>query len=124
MTITSWVEYFIPGSFFSETEEKQLTTGSLTEAMASIPRNAYGFRLYEVVELSGILENGETIVQKKRQNESGMYYPGATVYTQDTVPNIGFVQDNMRGNRWAHVVKTRKGTWQPFYADVDRIVAE
>jgi hypothetical protein len=85
MTTETWVQYYIPGTLFSETETRQLTSRNITDALEHMPKWAFAFDFHDVVIKQGYLEDGETIENRKAQNYSGRYYPDATVYNLEAV---------------------------------------
>ena len=137
MTTEHWVEYHIPGAFFSESSRKKLTSYSVEEAMKHFPQYAFAFHLFDVETRTGTLEDGEKIEKKKEVNESGRYYPGAELYNLEQLNRLNdstktkskprgefeTLVSNMKCNEWDLIVKTRCGNWQPFDKK-DRVIAE
>lgn len=118
MKTEHWVEYHIPGTLFTESETHKLSSRSVSEAVKYCPEYAFGFHLFDVEIRSGVLEDGERIEKKKVVNESGRYYPQGKVYDRDDVKSMGSkyhsLLSNMESHGWSHVVRTRRGNFQPF----------
>jgi len=126
MVIEHWVEYFIPGSLFSESDYVKLQTRNVAAAVAKMPKNAFAFQLYDVCVREGVLEDGKKITDRKEENRSGRYYPDGKLYSlQEAIADHGeksILVSNMRCNKWDPLVKTRLGNHQPFEKD-DMIIS-
>lgn len=116
MVVEHWAEYWLPGSFVSETDTKKLEYRSVEEALRKMPKNAYAFNLYDIRVRTGQLEDGHDIVDRKAENRSGRYYPGGRRYNLDEAKREhgerSILVSNMECNKY-DVVKTRLGNYQP-----------
>lgn len=104
-----YVEFFYPGSLFSESTTQEVTS----KENIKLPERAFGYRFFEREEVT--LEGGE-LLKGANKNHSGMYYKG-TLYTLEEVkqiPNTEILQCNMEMNGDKLVIKTIIGNWQPF----------
>lgn len=119
----SYIEWFDGRRFFTETGTARCKR-SVFDALEIVPDYAYAFRFFDKPETPDLGPN--FVVSAKRQNESGLYYINASVWTQDDVatylPDHDILLSNMRGNDWKYVVKTRTGSFQPFDPSKDMIV--
>jgi hypothetical protein len=127
MKTEHWVEYLHPGSFYPEESRLRLKQYSATEALRKLPKTAFAFTLYDVEIRSGKLEDGETIEQRKKVNESGRFYPGGEIKYLEEIKSMGegfeILASNMENNDWNSVVRTRAGNFQPFKTE-DRITED
>jgi hypothetical protein len=115
-----YVEYFYPGAFFSESDDKKIEERNPEKVRK--PKNAYGFRLYSRMEC---WKEGR-LLQGPVENCSGMYYFDASVFTakeaEKQFPNESILLDNLRNNKMSHIVKTKFGGFQQFNPKKDKIV--
>lgn len=107
--IKTYVEFFVPGSFFSESSVKEVTDRSSPK---NIPDNVFAYRFYDIEE---VVLNGEKL-KSNTKNHSGMYYFGKA-YTlseiKENFPSQEILISNMKCNNWKKVVKTKMGNFQP-----------
>jgi hypothetical protein len=112
--IQTYVEFMFPGSFFSETTTRKVSS---RVTPTDIPEGAYGYRFFDRQELT---EGGETLIGKNT-NYSGTTYPGGVTFTVEQVENLPgdykILASNMRNNGYDLVVRTRRGNFQPFNKD-------
>jgi len=121
MTIEHWVEYLIPGSFFSESQSEKLDSSSPSLALGKMPQYAFAFKLYDVGVRTGKLKDGQDIVDRKRIDFPGTYYPqGELVTFKDDDDSI--LACNIRNYETPYAVKTRRGNHQPFWQEKDVIL--
>ena len=109
----TYVEFMYPGSFFSETESKLVTSRRML--LADVPRNAFGYSFYD---LESTILNGETLTGKPK-NKSKIFLIGKP-YTLDELRALFGSQADMRvlisnveRNKWRGAVLCRSGNWQP-----------
>jgi hypothetical protein len=113
-----YVEFFSPGSFFSETSTREISSWDTGKAVA-LSKNIkerygaspYGFRFFTQIEHQPIpdSEGGTLKVQPKIVERSGMYYLGGELETYDDVanrndPKESILRSNMQGNDWWVVI--------------------
>jgi hypothetical protein len=117
MTVEHWVTYLFPGSFFNEEGSVKLTSRDQIEALKKMPRRAFAFSLYDVEVRTGVLEDGEKIVNRRTVNKGNKFYPDGAIYSkQDVAREFGIdsiLYANMDCNDWKRLVKTRTGNFQP-----------
>lgn len=112
----TYVEFLYPGMLFTETDEKQVANRNIQTL--KIPTQAFGFLFFDKTIKTIELDGKKTVVNGKRRNVSGIYYPNGKVFSLDEVKSMGkdysILASNMEGNNWKYAVKTRKGNFQPF----------
>lgn len=124
-----FVEFLSPGTFFSESSEKQIDSWdvkkakkfakNITERYGAKP---YGFRFKTRSRTDADLDSKVTAV-------SGMYYLGGDILSYDDVKNRNDPKDdillsNMRNNRYKFIIENRNsylftGAFDP---DKDKVV--
>ncbi len=119
----SYVEWFDGRQFFTETGTAQCDR-HVTDALFTIPPYAFAFRFFDLPKAPDL--GPDYVVTPRRQNVSGKYYPGGTVFNQEEVayyfPEEKILLSNMQGNGYSHVVKHRGGGFQPFNPDEDVVI--
>lgn len=112
MPTKTYVEFSYPGFFFSEYGVKEVLSRDVTEL--EIPESAFAFRFFDIVE--GEVDG--TPVKSGRLNVSALHYYGGRFMSLEEVaaevPDSDILQDNMRINDWAQVIRCRTGNFQPF----------
>lgn len=113
----TYIEFFFPGPFVSESETKEVADRS---APRDVPRGAYGYRFFSRTEVEC---DGETL-RGQATDTSGMHYYGEILTIDDVekIAGTGILQSNMRCNRWDKVVRTVRGNFQPLTGD-DVVIA-
>lgn len=120
--IKHFITFYSPGTFFSETTQKEIDNWSIDKAkelaytMYPIP---YGFR-FSTVEKTGSGWNVITTIKAK----SAMYFLGGQIKTLADIeaendPKNKILISNMKGNGWDKVV-VNTNSWkvtQPFEKD-------
>jgi hypothetical protein len=103
----TYVEFFYPGSFVSETSTREVADRS---PITDIPKGAYGYRFYSQSE---VVIDGETLTGPIKER-SGMIYFGEVMSLVDVskLPRTEILQSNMRCNHWETVVRTVRGNFQ------------
>lgn len=112
---TSWILFLSPGTIVSNESTVECSPG-IDPTDVEWPENAYCFTINE---RDVITDDGETFKGKARQVGPIYYHPDSVVEDYDAVkrnPNATRILiDNMRCNKWGHIVWNRWGTWpQPF----------
>jgi len=110
----TYVEFFYPGSFFSESEVKEVKTRSTS---LFVPAGAFAFQFYDQSSKKTKINGEEQTVWGKRKNLSGKYYPKGMKFNLEDVRGMGkdysILASNMECNDWPFVVRTRCGNFQP-----------
>lgn len=126
MRFKPMAEYLLPGTFFNEEDVAELPERSVEAALAAAPRGAFAFVLYDSPIAEFEFDAGLFKVIPIAQNKSPKHYIGGTIYTLAEVdamgPDMDILASNMRGNGWAHVIKTPFGNHQPFEMGHDVLV--
>jgi hypothetical protein len=122
----TYVEILYPGILFSEESVKEVNGRNPSAIVKGLESGAFGFRFYDQVETTIILDGKPKKVASDRKNESGMYYPGGRLFTLDEVKSMGkdfhILASNMEGNNWPIVVRSRVGNFQPFDPKKDEVI--
>lgn len=112
VTLKHYVEFSYPGAFFSESSARVVSERDPSKVRA--PKECFGYRFFDRQEAKA--EDGEVLVGQAR-NQSGMHYFGKVMTLEDVqreMPQDSTLVQNMKGNGWKKVVKTRFGHFQPF----------
>lgn len=106
----TWVTFFYPGSLLEEAASQPVETRDVERL--TIPEGAFAFQFFDRTD--GVLElDGDLIeVTGKPKNHSPRYYPDGEVLTLADVAPGSYLEQNMRGNGWDRVVRTRRGNVQ------------
>ena len=112
----TYVEFVYPGIIVSETSVKEVESRDTSEV--KVPDGAFGFRFFDVL-IAKVECDGKTVeLRSDRLNQSPMHYYGGRILTREEVerevPDNRILLDNMDGNGWNRVIKTRMGNFQPF----------
>jgi hypothetical protein len=111
-----FVEFFSPGTFISESTQKEIASWDVDAAKAMAKdikeRHAstpYGFRFIT-------RSREESDLDSKITNRSGMYFLGGKVETLTEVearndPSERILRSNMRGNHWDKII-TNTNSWK------------
>lgn len=120
MNTKVYVNFYMPGSFFSEESTLEVSAdlrNSPMDVVALAPRSAFAFSFFDVKETE---VDGE-ILRSRRVNVSGRYYIGGRVMTLEDVrrdiPNSRILQDNMTSNGWIRVIRCKTNNIQPLEDD-------
>lgn len=112
METQTFVKFWFQGAFFDEDSNKQVNARDI--GALDIPARAYALEFYDIRVTT---DNG-VVLKSAPLNKSPRFFVGGRVMTYDEVvaeePDSPILIDNMRINRWAHVIKTRVGHFQPF----------
>lgn len=105
----TYMEIFYPGSFFSETSEKLVTSRKVP---TKCPKGAFGVRFFDREEM----KKGGEVLFGKNKNYSAKYYWGTT-YTPAQIkkefPDQDILYSNVKNNGYKKAVRTVMGNWQP-----------
>jgi len=110
--IKHYVEYYYPGSFFSETSVKEIAQRDVSKIV--IPDDAFGFKFFDRVhaEIDGVE------LQSKRLNISQMHFYGGRIMSIEDVrrecPDDRILLANMEYSGWKNIIVCRTGNTQPF----------
>ena len=114
-TVKKYVTFFFPSVFVDDEEDKEV--GHRDPNKLKIPAGCHAFRFYE---RKVVTVDGETL-KGPCKNYTGLYYINGDIFTIEQVrsqfPNEKILIDNMRGNGWDKVIRTRSGGWRPFEKD-------
>jgi hypothetical protein len=114
-----YIEYYYPGILFSESSKEDVESFDPSEL--TIPDACFGFEYHSVEEIF-IDEKWRPLTETNKSH--GMIYPDGEIFDEEKLiaenQNKGFLLDNMRGNGWNLVVRTKVGNFQPFRNE-DRI---
>ena len=110
-----YVQYFSPGSFVSETSDKEIPSRSLDHVLPMKKNSySYGFLFFDREETK---INGEVLKGKKKNYSSTHYIGGRKMNATEVkaeVKNNATLLSNMKINEWKYVVKTKFGQFMPF----------
>jgi hypothetical protein len=112
--IKHYVEYLIPGAFFSEREDKAIAKPDPEVALKKAPREAFAFRFWKRNERKIAREtlHGQPMYSDK------MYFIDGQVMTlkdvEKKMPTAESLIANMKMNGWKKVIQCRTGNFQPF----------
>jgi len=112
--ITHYVEFFYPGTMFSESSI--LKVKNRQSRNIKLPKNCFAFNFFDREETNSA--KTKRLLMGKKYNYSKSYYIDGTIYTlnqvKKRVPNAKILIRNMQSNKWNKVIKTRFGQFQPF----------
>lgn len=124
--------YALPGSFFAESDSRELSDRSIDAAITRAPEHAFAFVLYDTAEIDFEYDEALFRVTPRPQNESGRHYIGGEIFTPDELRELAVQEGdphkydvliaNVQGNRWGRAIRCRTGNWQPF-EEADVLVA-
>lgn len=111
-----YVEFWYPGCFVSECDTREITEAEFENPEKIVaPKNAYSFRLFKQEVVKGKIGN---LFGEKRYDVDKTYYLGGEILTYKDVVTLkgehSILADNMRGNKWDCVIKTKCGQFFPF----------
>ena len=112
-----YVEFLFPGTFFSETSEKRISSWSIKRAttMARKVKERYevlpyGFRFHTYLEADPVQVEGHRMkVERKRLKSSGVHYITGTIRTAEEIlegtdPDEAILRSNVRCNNISAVI--------------------
>lgn len=107
--LKTYVEFFFPGSFMSETSTTEVSDRSTP---THVPPNAFAYRFHEIEEVT---LDGEKL-KGNAKNYSGMHYFGQAFtlsQVKEQFPTQKILISNMECNGWKKIVRTKIGNFQP-----------
>lgn len=124
MKVETKIEFFFPGSFFSESSVEPISHRDPHKVI--FPNGAFAFRFFDVETQVATLEDGTTFNHPRKINESPTYYPGGQALTAADVRALPgdheILLANMEANKWSKVIRTRLGNYQPFEAKTSVLI--
>lgn len=115
----TYVEFFLPGVRVTETSTKEVESRDPEQLV--VPDEVFGFRFFDVLEATVEVGGQQVKLTSGAISKSPMYYYGGRIYTrEDVVLGVSDNQvllDNMDGNDWKYVIRTRFGNFQPFHGE-------
>lgn len=122
----TYVEILYPGSFFPEEDVIVVNKRDPKKISSKYP-TAFSFQFYDLVSKEIEVDGEKQQVSGKKKNISPKYYPDGELYTANQLRKIDAKEydiliSNMECNGWKHVVKTRRGNFQPFEQGKDELL--
>lgn len=125
MNTKHFVEFLLPGSFFSESTIQEIATWNVDEAKNianGFKLKPFGFR-FITKKLVGTGWDQQQVVDK----QSGIYYIGGTVNSYHDVvkrnlPTEEILRSNMQCNNWSYVINTIYKNTYPFDPFKDKVI--
>jgi hypothetical protein len=118
MKTVHFVRFYFPGSFVSETSEREIES---RDAPVDMPPRAYGYAFFDKT----LAMNGKEMLWGPERNTSGITYRGE-VYDLERVkremPSERILISNMECNGYKRVVVTQRGTFP--LNDDDKVVSD
>ena len=119
------VKFLYPGTMFSEESTEE--TSATTPYEVKVPKNAFAFEFYTVLEQDARLEDGRTIKHSEVEKDNVTYFPSGRIMTieevEKEVPDnrilISNIKNNSKDNK---VIKTRMGNFQYYDRDKTRVI--
>lgn len=113
----TFVEVLFPGSFYPE-ESVHKVKARNPEAIAKKYPGCFAFTFYDRTQKETTVDGEPQTVYEKQKNKTGRYYPDGQLFTVEGLKSLPGDHEtlisNMECNGWKHVVKTRRGNFQPF----------
>lgn len=113
----TYVEVLFPGSFYPEESVYKVAARDPEDIAKKYPK-CFAFRFYDLTSKTVTVDGEQQKVSGKEKNKTGRYYPDAQLYTTQGLKELPgdyeILISNMECNGWKHVVKTRRGNFQPF----------
>jgi hypothetical protein len=116
--IKRYVEFFYRGIIIDETTTHEV--GHSDPNQITVPRGAFAFRFFNIVEMPAVGRKGVTL-RSDGIDFSKKYYVGGRVMTladveREMPSDTGLIR-NMRNNGFERVIRTSQGNFQPFDKD-------
>ena len=105
-----YVEFIYPGSLVNETSSEKITHRDPDKV--KVPNGSFAFRFYDL----NVTYAGTERLTGDPKNHSGLYYINGKVYTEEEIKR-DFPEETIlisNASRYKKMVKTRRGTFQPF----------
>lgn len=114
----TFIRIYYPGSFFAETEVREVDHREPRKV--EVPAAAFAFQFEDA--RVGLDPDGVEITGKPF-NVSGRFYPGGEVIHVDNIigDEYRILRSNL-SNQGGVGVRTRRGNWQPFRVGVDAVI--
>jgi hypothetical protein len=116
-TITTYVEYLYPGSFYPETTARAVTTRNPERVAAEAPEGVFAFRYFDRASVTARIGGRDVKLRSGSLNQSGRYYIDAEELTMTDVAALpgdhSVLLSNMRSNGWDPILRCRTGNFQP-----------
>lgn len=112
----TYIEWFYPGSFVSETRTEPVEDRSKP---SKISKTAYAYRFFDREEI----QQGRETLRGKPKNYSPMYYFGEEFTAEEALNDDSFgdiAKSNIKVNEFKRVVRTKLGQIFPL-EDKDRV---
>ena len=120
---TTYVEFLYAGLFFADSSCKKSKTR--VAAKVKVPRTAHGFRFFDIITATAVVNGKRVKLSSGRVNQSPMYYVGAEVLTLAQIrkkfPKNKQLLETIRKHPTKKAVRCRTGEWQ-FFQKSDRFV--
>jgi hypothetical protein len=120
----TFVEYSLPGAFFSEYVVREVTGRNDKQVIAEAPKGAFAFQFFDRVFTTSTQDGDEVALSSGRINVGPTSYIGGEVMDAEAVAALPgdhrTLLSNMRGNDWPFVIRCRTGNFQPFDPAKDR----
>jgi hypothetical protein len=129
MKVKHWARYWLPGSFLSERDGRELPERTTDAAVAAAPEHAFAFELYDTAVADFDFDAGLFKVVPIPLDESAKHYLGGDVFTCDELRALAAEEGDPRKydilianvSRWTpegmvegRAIRCRTGNWQPF----------
>lgn len=116
-TITTYVEYLYPGSFFSEESAHPVPARDPARIAREAPDGVFAFRFYDIATTTVTVGGQDVATRSSALNATGRYYIDAEKLTYADVEALPgdhrILLSNMRGNGWDPILRCRPGNFQP-----------
>jgi hypothetical protein len=114
-TTKTYAELMFPGSFFSEDSVIEVSKRDPV-ALAKKHENAFSIRFFDLTSTEVVVDGVKRVVSGERKNLSPLYFPDGKIKTLAQIKKMDapMILSNMECNGWDRVVRTRRGTYQPF----------
>lgn len=115
--MATYCEILYPGSFYPEEQVIEVKERH-PELIAQKYPGAFAFQFFDQVKRELEVDGVNRIVSGDRKNLSPKYFPAGELFTKSQVEALGpeyrILRSNMNNDGWGVVVKTRRGSFQPF----------
>jgi len=133
-TVTTYVAYLHPGSFFSEESVSKVPNRDPNQQTKDAPQSAFAFFYYDIVTSVVDVEGERIETASTRRNISKTYYVDAELLDYAAVEALAneegisptshrILLSNMHGNGYDLVVRCRTGNFQPYEPDKQELVS-
>jgi hypothetical protein len=116
-TVTTYVEYLYPGTFFSEESAHPVAERNPQRIAREAPPGVFAFRLYDIATTTVHVGGQQVVTRSGALNATGRFYIDAEKLTYADVEALPgdhrILLANMRGNGWDPILRCRTGNFQP-----------